>query len=183
MFELITPPAAEPFVLDDVRQALRLDHDTDDTLVMRLGQTARRLIERRLGLAVADQVWRLTHEGRADDPLTLRPGPVREITSVELRYGDAPHVASDEWRFIRSRPSKVEITAPRTSGGAWLEEVRITFASGRTDLSGVPADLVQAIMMLTAHYYENREAVAEGRYVAVPAGVETILQSLREAQL
>ena len=52
ILELITPPAAEPFSLTDLKIACRIDHDAEDDLVIELGRTARRFIERRLSTAM-----------------------------------------------------------------------------------------------------------------------------------
>lgn len=183
MYELITPPAVEPFTLADLKAALRIDHADEDGLVMRLGITARRFVERRLGHAIAEQSWRLTHQGQPSDKLTLRPGTVTSISSVNVRYGVNPLEPTSAFRLIMSEPQTVEITAPRSRSGEALEEVQVTFVAGRSDVTGTPPDLLEAIFALAAHYYEHREAVGEGRYVAMPVSVETMLQGLREMRL
>lgn len=43
----------------------------------------------------------------------------------------------------------------------------------------VPATIRQAILMLAAHWYENREAALPGAPFAVPFGVHDLLQSHR----
>ncbi|MEM6746450.1 MAG: head-tail connector protein [Pseudomonadota bacterium] len=183
ILELITPPAAEPFTLTDLKLAFRVDHTAEDDLVMELGQTARRFIERRLSTAMVNQTWQLLVQGVPETPIPLRPGTVTSVTSVEVAYGDHDFAPTTDWRFIRSVPQTVEVTAPCQEGGEEIRELRITFAAGASDPALVPDDLVRATILLAAHYYENREAVAEGRYVAMPMSVEALLQGFREARL
>lgn len=181
-FELITPPAAEPFSLSDIRAALRIDHTSDDDVLMRLAVTARRLIERRLGLAIAEQTWRYTERKAPCGQWTLRPGPVTAITAAEAHYGESV-LPLDAWVLIPGRPAILDIEAPSSHAGESFTALHVTFTSGHADVSTTPADLIQAIMMLTAHYYEHREAVTDGRYVVMPEGVEAILKAHREALL
>jgi len=183
IYELITPPSVEPFTLSDLKEALRIDHSQDDALVMQLGQAARRQIERRLSHAIADQVWQVTVSENFASPIALRPGVVRDVQAIEASYGDAAPVALTEWSLRRGFPSGVTVTAPSSNGADALSLLQITFRTGRAEISTTPHDLIQAIHMLTAHYYENREAVSEGRYVAMPVGVETILQAFREMNI
>ncbi|MEO1658902.1 MAG: head-tail connector protein [Pseudomonadota bacterium] len=183
MLELITPPVAEPFTLTDLKLALRIDHTAEDDLVMELGQTARRFIERRLSIAMLNQTWQLLVQGLPSDPIPLRPGTVSSVTSVEVAYGEGDFAPTTDWRFIRSVPQTVEVTAPCQEGGEEIRELRITFTAGSADPANVPDDLVRATILLAAHYYENREAVAEGRYVSMPMSVEALLQGFREARL
>lgn len=183
MFELITPPVLEPFSLTDLKTALRIDHASDDDLVMRLGITARAFIERRLGHAVAEQTWRLVSQGQPSGPLNLRPGRVQSITSVVLRYEDSQSLPTSDWRLLNGVPDRITVNAPSSHAGKCLESIEVNFISGRSDVSLTPPELTEAIMALTAHYYEHREAVGEGRYVAMPLRVEAMLSGLREVQL
>ena len=177
--ELITPPTVEPFSLTDLKTALRIDHSHEDDLVMRLGVTARAFIERRLGVAMATQTWRVTLSAAPCGPLSLRPGPVVSVDAVELIARDAPPVLTSDWKLSRGKPASLEIDAPWSA----LEEIRVTFTAGRSDVSMVEPELTEAILALTAHYYEHRSAVEEGRYVALPLRVESLLASFREVRL
>ncbi|NNU16986.1 hypothetical protein HK107_11710 [Parvularcula sp. ZS-1/3] len=183
MYELITPPAVEPFSLTDLKSALRVDHSNEDDLLMRLGITARAFIERRLGHAIAAQTWRLTHPGQPSGPLTLRPGKVSAVTDVSLRYGEGAYASTFDYTFCESRPATVTITAPSAAEDGAMTGVQVTFTAGRSDVSTTPPELIEAILSLAAHYYENREAVGEGRYVAMPLKVESLLSGLREVSL
>lgn len=183
MYELITPPAVEPFSLTDLKTALRVDHSNEDDLLMRLGITARAFIERRLGHAIALQTWRLTYSGQPSGPLTLRPGQVSSVTDVALRYGQSAYASTTDFSFCESRPATVTINAPGASDDGILTGVQVIFAAGRSDVSTTPPELIEAILSLAAHYYENREAVGEGRYIAMPLKVESLLAGLREVSL
>ncbi len=181
--ELITPPTVEPFSLTDLKTALRIDHSHEDDLVMRLGVTARTFIERRLSHAVAEQTWKSIVNRQLDAPIPLRPGRVTSVDEVQLTYGEAEPFLSTDWKLVANVPSHLVLSAPLSNADGCLESVEVTFRSGRSDVTKTPPDLVEAIFALTAHYYENREAVLEGRYVSLPLRVESLVSGLREVRL
>lgn len=45
---------------------------------------------------------------------------------------------------------------------------------------GTPADLVLCACQIVAHWYNNREGVAEGAYAPLPFGAEAILNEYRD---
>ncbi|MEE4212606.1 MAG: head-tail connector protein [Parvularcula sp.] len=185
MLELITPPTVEPFTLTNLKEALRIDHSQEDDLVMKLGIMARRFVERRLGRAVAEQTWRMTAPPPAPGQmLQLRPGPVTAVDLVEAAYGEADFKpATGTHRLVPGLPSHIALDLTQSDEEGALGAVRITFRAGLTDMAKVDEDLVLAILQLTAHYYEHREAVSSGRYVSMPLSVETMLAGLREVRL
>ncbi|MGI3168247.1 head-tail connector protein [Pseudooceanicola sp. C21-150M6] len=68
---------------------------------------------------------------------------------------------------------------PVPEGG--LMQVRMTAGFG-PDWDGIPADLAQAVMMLAAHYYDNRDAMGLGPG-CMPFGVTSLLQRHRPLRL
>ena len=58
----------------------------------------------------------------------------------------------------------------------------IIFEAGFADWAGVPADLRQAVLMLAAHFYENRSATVD-RAVALPLAVATLLKRHKPVRL
>ena len=59
----------------------------------------------------------------------------------------------------------------------------IVFDSGFGSAWGdVPGDLAQAVLMLAAHFYDNRSAIAE-RAKPLPLGVKSLLMGHRDVRL
>lgn len=56
-----------------------------------------------------------------------------------------------------------------------IDAVQITFTSGYGDATAVPENVKVAILMLVAHWYENREAVSAVSMVTVPLAVDALL--------
>ena len=58
----------------------------------------------------------------------------------------------------------------------------IIFEAGYADWASVPADLRQSVLMLAAHFYENRSATVD-RAVALPLAVATLLKRHKPVRL
>ena len=58
----------------------------------------------------------------------------------------------------------------------------IIFDAGFADWAAVPADLRQAVLMLAAHFYENRSATVD-RAIALPLAVATLLKRHKPLRL
>jgi uncharacterized phiE125 gp8 family phage protein len=185
MLTLKTPPAGEPIGLSNVKAALRVETDADDEILFRMAATARAMIERRLDLAFLAQEWTLTLTEAPASPVTLRPGKVARVTGGTVRYGEgeAGAFGPEEVHLRRSVPAAACFAFPRTEGGAPLTELTLTFEAGWPEPDAVPAELIHALLLLTAHYYEERELFARGRYVALPAGLQAHLDAFREVRL
>lgn len=59
-----------------------------------------------------------------------------------------------------------------------IDSVQITFTSGYGNFpSNVPVNVKHAMLMHVAHLYENREAVMQGGFVAIPLAVDALLSA------
>lgn len=180
MYSLITPPGAEPIDLTSLKNQLRIDHDNDDALLLALQATARTYIERRLDLAVMSQTWRVILPP-GQRCIRLRPTPVQTIVQVYYSVEDViVYLSSQDWELEPVHKSSVEILANMPSEA---ESVSVEFLSGYQSLEDVPADIVRAVSLLTAHYYEEREVFRNERYIPVPYGVDALLQPYRRVSL
>ncbi len=185
MFTLITPPTTEPISLSELKSALRIGHSNDDTIITQMVLTARTFVERRLDLALLPQTWSLTLDHVPSGLVYLRPSRVTTIVSVTAQYGEDPAMtlSNDDWCLFKRQPAQMTIDAPSSQGGQALNELTIIFDAGFASSTDIPADLLRALYMLTAHYYEEREAFAAQRYVPVPYGVEALLAAYKEVRL
>lgn len=185
MAECVAGPLAEPLTLAQAKAFLRIDHADEDALVEALIPAARRWVEARTGRVLMTQTWRFP---RDDWPvggiITCPVGPVRSVIEVRMRRNDGTDSVLPEGVVRASTGGAglllVDVTrAPRPSG---REAISITIEAGYGPLaSDVPADLVQAIRLLVAHFYEQRDG--EGEASRIPATVTELIAPYRLVRL
>ncbi|MBV2160241.1 head-tail connector protein [Achromobacter denitrificans] len=76
MLRLITAPTGEPVEPTFVKTLLRIDDDAFDTVLPALISTAREVVERQTGYALADGVYAWEPVGPRTSPLPIRPAVV-----------------------------------------------------------------------------------------------------------
>ncbi|MEM9169946.1 MAG: head-tail connector protein [Pseudomonadota bacterium] len=181
---LIAPPAGEPLTLDAVKAHLRVTHTDEDTLITSYLSAARRTVEARAGLGVMTQTWRLTLDGQPAGPIRLPLSPVASVLAVSVEaVGGAQTLAAEAYEtqtghFARFAPRGVWPAPAILIGG-----VQIDFVVGWASAAAVPDDVLQAIRLLTAHYYEHREAAHTDRLTVTPQAVDALLAPYRQVRL
>lgn len=182
----VTGPAVEPVSLDEAKDHLRVDISDDDTLIAGLVTAAREWIERvcRPQLALITQTWRyVADDWPAGDTLALRPWPLQSVSSVSYTSEagvTATFAASNYVVDTYSAPGRLRLKSTASWPSGTLQELnglQVTFTAGfGAGGSDVPAQIRQALLMLVAHWYENRETqVITG---AVPASVDFAVRAL-----
>jgi len=185
---VITPPAEAPVTLAAAKDFLRIGHDGEDALVLRLIESAQARIEQAAGLALIVQTlrldwpaWPATLAGRG---VLLPRRPARALVSVVCvsATGD-PADQTDRFRLdcgrlgLRpwSRPPAIE------NGG----RVEVTYQAGYGAASDVPEDLQEALLRLAGSLYSARAPGAFDLSAggALPEEVRAILQARREVRL
>ena len=115
-------------------------------------------------------------------PLWWGPDPA----AFTIDYLDAEGAAQS---VLSPRVQRDRVFAPLAGWPATLEYSPVALGytagfGGGVGQTPVPADLVQAQLMLVAHWYSNREAVNVGNIVSeVPLAVEAILQRHRTVRI
>ena len=183
-----TQPIVEPVSLTIAKGHLSLlqEQEDDDTLIVSMLSTARRLIERRLGVALAPQQLRAKFD--ATDGMGWTRGPenlgpvVLGLPVVPVLTGGSYPVAIDiDGTAVSSSTYTVDAdagqirfsSAPQMSD---LTTLTVTYWAGQATIA---PQLRTAILLYVGHLYANREAViATGAQpVAIPMAFETLLAS------
>ncbi len=170
----IAAPGVEPVSLATAKAHLRLDENTEDTLVSALIVAARQAAEARIGRALISQTWELILDAFPATEIKLGLPPVVSIASV--KYVDADGV---ERTLDASNYTLDADTAPGWLLPAWGAEwpatrdvanaVRIRFVTGYGAAeSDVPAAIRQWLLVTIGTLYANREATAPGQHTEVP---------------
>lgn len=180
------PPEAEPVLLAEAKQNLRLDHDSEDELLSGLIRAAREEVEAACGLALVEQGWRLVLEELPRSRIVpLRRHPVRAVMSVTVYGADGAASLVDPSRYRlepQARPARLEFLSDLPDAQNGIEiDFTAGFGEAATD---VPDLLKRAIQLLVAHWYEFRVSyAASAQPVSWPAGYERLIAPWRLRRL
>lgn len=183
-------PTLEPLSLSEAKAHLRLETAADDALLSSLVITSRLHIEAALGLALTTQQWTLVLDAwpvRGTVAIPMRP--VREVSEVRLRAADGSSAALDPARYVLEGaglpPRLVASDGPLPQPGRAAGGIEIDFTAGfGPDPNDVPEPIRQALKLLVAHWYENREPIEIGSAAtAIPPAVSQLLQSFAVVRL
>lgn len=188
--ETQVPQAALPVA--DFKSHLRLgsgfaEDSVQDAVLESFLRAAMAAVEARTGKVLIEREfsWTLSHWRDASGQI-LPVAPVSAIAEMVLvnRAGDEALIEATAYQLHpnqqRPRICPVSSLLPTIPAGG---TVRVRFLAGYgPDWSDLPADLAQAVMMLSAHYYEYRhETGLSGR--CMPFGVTSLLERYRTVRV
>lgn len=162
---LYAPPAEEPVALGEAKAHLRIEHNDEDGVIAGLVKAAREFVEERVGRQLMTATWDITLDEFpcSRRPIKLPRWPTQSVASITYRdtAGDLQTWDSANYRVDTSRePARVApaygVSYPITIHE--LAAVTIRAVAGYTSAAAVPQSAKQAILLLVAHWHENREA-------------------------
>ncbi|MEQ1901865.1 MAG: head-tail connector protein [Devosia sp.] len=183
---LVTAPAETVLSVDEVKAHLRLDDTDQDSLLAILIAAATAHLDGWsgiLGRCLIEQTWRQNFDEFAQ---CLRlPLLALAISSVKVQASDGTiaTVAASNYTlqqdevgsFVRFKddydyPSDLYQT----------KAIAVEFTAGYGAAAAVPANAKMAMLLLVAHWFENREAVNIGNITStLPFAVDALLAPLR----
>ncbi|MCJ9428689.1 head-tail connector protein [Kordiimonas marina] len=208
--ETLTDPTAEPLLLAEVKDHLRLDGSVEDAALGALISAARDMVERHLGLALTDRQvavyldawpgetadgspwWSGVRDGAIPALSTachfvrLPVRPVSAIADVTILAADGTGSIWDASNYYLKPGHQPGLY--RKQGAAWpapgqvADGIRITVTAGfGPSWNDVPAAIRQALLMLVAHLYSHR-GDDQGEALGA-SGAAQILLPYRERRL
>ena len=186
------PAAPNPMPLAEFAAHLRLGHGfvddgSEDALLDLYLRHAMAVVEARTGQALVARPYLLQVAGwNRHGQLVMPVGPIAAIDRIRfVRAGGIVDLAPGDWRLEPGR-ARQRLTG---AGGGPLRPVphgalaELEFTAGHAQAwSDVPGDLRQAVLMLAAHYYENRHGEL-GEEAALPPAVGAILAPHRPVRV
>lgn len=179
-------PTVEPVSLGEAKAHLGIlpDQTDDDGMIQAMISTSRRLIERRLGVALAEQQLRCRYDNTDGDgwfrhgqlgPAVLRlpVGPMLyDEGHPEALDVDSVAVSSSTYT-VDADSSSIRFSAvPDVSDVATLT---VTYWAGPA--GPLAPQLRSALLLYVGHLYAHREAAGDGPVSEVPMAFETLLAS------
>jgi uncharacterized phiE125 gp8 family phage protein len=162
-WKVTTAPVNEPWTLSEVKNYLKVDTSADDTLITSLITAARQQAESYLNQALITQTITEKLDRLRDPTIYLSVSPVIAVSTFS--YADSQNTTQtfDAANYIVdtfTKPGRLTLAF----GKSWptlygnINDVTITYTAGySSQSSGVPFQIRQAILMMIADGYDNRE--------------------------
>lgn len=171
-----------------LKQQVRVEHTDEDSLLSEILIAAFDHVDRSgLGFALRSQTWDYQFDGWGTGGIRL---PVWPVQSVAVTYldteGATQTLAADQYRLIPGGYPPLIVPARNVMWPAVLlgpAVVRGRVVCGHADPIDMPRDFLRAILLLAAHWYDNREAVARNDKAEIPFGVQRILDRFASGQI
>jgi len=179
----VSAPVTPAVSLAVAKMHCRVDHDEEDALIEALIATATDMFDGMdglLGMAIMPQVW----QGKilpTTETIGIPLWPVESVDVIEYVATDGSHLSLPVSAYeIETCSGKASIVP----GDDWPdmdpgESITITFTAGSAEC---PKRVSLAIMMMVAHWYENREAIGTRRF-EIPLGVMPLINAYRPQHL
>ncbi len=196
MLKRIEAATSRPVTLDELKKHVNAADFVDDNEQLEIFlDAAIEYVAHQTSLTLQPSSWRIDRCDWWSGCLQVLLSPVRDIVITYLDVNGAEQtVAQNLYRWQRNDRGAAEIaflpafTSPEVMPDTF-NAVQIAIEAGFDDEaatgSGDDPELVlptrakQAILMLAASWYRNREAIAEGELKKVPLGAEALIFQLK----
>ena len=158
-----TPAAAvPPITLEAAKRHLKVDTDADDSVITDLLAAATDEVERATGLYLSRRAFAVHADG-FDRWIDLSPWPIKTIDAISYVDGAGADQVLDAaiYRVADGRrPARIVPVASWPRARAFRGSVVVTGTAGFDGPEDVPPSALQAIRVVLAEFYQNREAGA-----------------------
>lgn len=189
--QLRTGPATEPVSLEETKSFLRIDDDDNDIMVSSLITAARIYIETTIGKSLLTQNWSYFLDKWPNSGTIYLPlSPVQSIDQIKIHGITGTEETLNETEYqtdIYSANPRIKLTGTHNLAvnGQSINKIEVMFTAGfGLTAEEVPADLKQALLMLAAHWFENREPIGFGAKISeLPTTIQSILANHKKYRI
>jgi uncharacterized phiE125 gp8 family phage protein len=162
-WKVTTAPVNEPWTLAEVKSYLKIDDSNEDSMLNTLIKGARMVAESYLNQGLITQTVTEKLDRLGNPTIYLSVSPVLAVSSFQYANSEnttATFAATDYVVDTFSKPARLNLgygkTWPTLYGN--INDVTITYTVGYgTESSAVPFQIRQAILLMVADTYENRQ--------------------------
>jgi uncharacterized phiE125 gp8 family phage protein len=182
-------PTEEPVTLAEAKAHCRIDHIDDDTLIAGLITAATSHLDYEngiLGQALVTQTWSYSLPGPdALERVHLPVTPVVALTSMSYYDTDnaSQSITTANYHILKGKWTARIIPNDGTSWPtmfARADALTVIFTAGFGAATAVPQSVKQAMLLLIAHWYENRESSIVGTSIdTVPMAFDALIAPIR----
>ncbi|WP_158738630.1 head-tail connector protein [Alteribacillus sp. YIM 98480] len=178
MRKRISSPVELPISLTEVKKHIRIDYNDEDDLLEIYLKAATEYAEQNLTYrAFMTQTWQVTIPS-FQETIKLPYPPLQTVDSINYidKNGDTQTVSESIYRV----DSDIEPGCIYQEG-EWPSDYKkdsivITFTAGYPSQDDIPENFVLGLLLLTGHFYENREATTDQQLVELPFTVQAMFE-------
>ena len=171
--------------LADAKNHLRVEHDSDDTLITALISAAQDMVQKYTGTFLQRTSGVFYHD-HFHDFMDLYLGIKVEVTDatngvafIDETTGSETAVSSSHFQLDgKDYPARLRITDLPTDVKDELNAVRI-YVTGGYDSTDRPPALVSAMLLIIGHLYENRQDVTSFKQYEIPMSSQYLMNPYR----
>lgn len=175
----VTGPVAAPVTLAEIKAHCVVDFDDDDTLLTSLGAAAARSISAWSGRVLTTEVWSVSFAAGFCGDLVLPKSPVQSVDAITYFDADDVEQTASVADFYLTQGEDRAFLRPK-AGISWpsansrrADAITVQFTAGYS--TGLD-NLKTAVLAMTAHLYEHREAVGDTALAEIPLGVAALIE-------
>jgi len=187
----LVEPSVEPVTVAEARTLLRVETSDEDALLSSLIATARMTVEQSTGRSLINRdLQAVTDHWPNRQRFVLPSPPLQQVLSVSIRDQTGAETVWDSENYLveTSGPAPYIALMP---GAVWPSvqhgagAIRIRYRAGYGDApTDVPPPLAHAVLLLVAHWYENRVPVVINAAASrIPGTVDALIAGHRLRRL
>lgn len=186
--QISSAPATEPVTASEVKTFLNISYSTDDAIIGTMITSARYAIEQYTKRAFITQTI-IAYYKRYDKTVNLPFQPIQSVTTVETVADDSttPLTANSNYYVKGVQDKYLDFTGVNSipAGHSPYENtatygLKVTYVAGYGSANAVPQSIKDAIVRLTAYYYDNRADFVTGTIIQrLPLTVTSLLNGYK----